>query len=83
MKTPAERRIAIARDLALFMFGLGGIAYQTVTRDVNFVLLAIFTSMTGVPGLTNLVGVLRTSGTASQPSSSALPAQASDSGSSP
>lgn len=81
MKTPTERRIAIARDLVLFMFGLAGIAYQTVTRDVNFVLLTIFTGMTGVPGLTNLVGVLRTSGIASPPSSSALPEPASDSGS--
>jgi hypothetical protein len=70
-----ERRIAMARDLVLFIFGLAGIAYQQL-NEVNFVLLAIFTTMTGVPGLTNLVGILRGSSTAPPLSSPVSPEQA-------
>ena len=54
-----ERKIAIAKDLILFLGGLFGIGYQQVSGDVNTVLLVIFTAMTGVPGLTNLVALLR------------------------
>lgn len=61
-----ERRIAIAKDLILFFGGLVGIGYQQVTGDVNTVLLIIFTAMTGVPGLTNLVAILRGSATESE-----------------
>jgi hypothetical protein len=54
-----ERRIAIAKDLILFFGGLTGIGYQQITGDVNTLLLVIFTAMTGVPGLTNLIALLR------------------------
>lgn len=54
-----ERRIAVAKDLILFLGGLSGIAYQQVTGNVNVVLLAVFTAMTGVPGLTNLISLWR------------------------
>ncbi len=68
-----DRRVTVARDLILFVFGLAGIAYQQVTGDVNAVLLGIFTAMTGVPGLTNLVSLLRgtpTGGSSSAPAPS-------------
>lgn len=72
MATKTERAIAISRDLILFVFGLAGIAYQQVTGNVNFVLLAIFTAMTGVPGLLQLIGLTRSLRTESQSSQSAL-----------
>lgn len=68
-----EKAITVGRDLTLFVFGLAGIAYQQVTGDVNFVLLAIFTAMTGVPGLVNLITLSRGLRIESQSSSSALP----------
>lgn len=61
-----ERKIQIAKDLILFFGGLAGIGYQQVTGDVNTVLLVIFTAMTGVPGLTNLISLLRGSVTESE-----------------
>jgi hypothetical protein len=63
-KLRIERRIAIAKDLILLIGGLAGIAYQTITGEVNIVLLAVFTAMTGAPGLTNLIGLVRSSATA-------------------
>jgi len=57
--TRTERAIAIGKDLVLFLGGLAGIFYQQLTGNVNFVFLAIFTAMTGVPGLTNLISILR------------------------
>lgn len=70
-----EKAIIVSRDLILFAFGLVGIAYQTITGDVNFVLLAIFTAMTGVPGLTNLIVLSRGPRIESPSSSSVLPEQ--------
>lgn len=52
-------RIAIAKDLILFFGGLTGIAYQQITGNVNIVLLMIFTAMTGVPGLLNIISLVR------------------------
>lgn len=54
-----DKAIAVGRDLFLFVFGCAGIAYQQLTGDVNFVLLAIFTAMTGVPGVTHLISLSR------------------------
>lgn len=62
-KTNVRDVIAIAKDAILFLGGLSGIAYQQVTGNVNFVFLAIFTAMTGIPGLTNLIFLLRGSST--------------------
>ena len=53
------RRVEVAKDVTLFVVGLGGIIFQLVTGEVNFALLAVFTAMTGVPGLTNLVLLIR------------------------
>jgi hypothetical protein len=54
-----DQRIAIAKDLILFLVGVGGIVFQLVTGNVNFALLAVFTAMTGVPGLTYMISLLR------------------------
>jgi hypothetical protein len=59
VSTRTERIISVAKDLILFFGGLAGIAYQQISGNVNFTLLVIFTAMTGVPGLTNLITLLR------------------------
>jgi hypothetical protein len=58
-------RIAVVKDLILFFGGLTGIAYQQITGNVNVVLLMIFTAMTGVPGLMNIISLVRNSPTES------------------
>lgn len=75
-----ERRIAIAKDLILFFGGLAGIGYQQISGDVNTLLLVIFTAMTGVPGLTNLISLLR--GTPIELEQRSSPSESSDSNSS-
>lgn len=61
----------VVKDVVLFVVGIGGIVYQLVTGRVDFALLAVFTAMTGVPGLTNLLALLRPgSGIDSPPSPS-------------
>lgn len=79
MATNPERRIAIVKDLVLFFGGLAGIAYQQLTGNVNMVLLLIFTAMTGVPGLTNIISLIRSSPTVLR--SSSPPPQRSEPGS--
>lgn len=59
---------AVIRDTVLFVFGLSGIGYQTLTGQVDISLLLVFTAMTGVPGLTNLVSLLRGGSTTELPS---------------
>lgn len=59
VSTRLERIISVGKDLILFLGGLAGIGYQQISGNVNFILLAIFTAMTGVPGLTNLITLLR------------------------
>lgn len=54
-----EQIVSIIRDVILFIVGVGGIVYQLITGEVNFALLAVFTAMTGVPGLTNMISLLR------------------------
>ena len=71
--TKQDRRITIAKDLILFLGGLAGIAYQQITNNVNIVLLIVFTAMTGVLGLTNILSLLRNSPTVSPSSSPQRP----------
>ena len=54
----------------LLLAGLAGIAYQQWTGEVNWILLLIFTTMTGVPGLTNLISLIKNSPIVLQSSSS-------------
>jgi hypothetical protein len=53
----------------LLLAGLAGIGYQQWTGEVHWVLLLIFTTMTGIP-LTGIVSLLRNSLIVSQSSSS-------------
>lgn len=72
-----KERVSIFKDLAMFLTGLGGIAFQQylaskgVKPDLLF--LAIFTLMTGVPGATNLIGLFRSQQRIESLSSSSLP----------
>lgn len=79
MSGRVEKAIAVTRDVILLVFGLAGIGYQQVTGEVNFVLLAIFTAMTGIPGLVNLLPLLRGLPTESQSSAPASTLPPSDS----
>lgn len=79
MATKQDRRIAIVKDLTLFFGGLAGIAYQQLTGNVNMVLLMVFTAMTGVPGLTNIISLIRNSPTVLRSSSQAPEPSESDS----
>jgi hypothetical protein len=63
----------IVKDVVLFTVGIGGIIYQLVTGTVDVALLAVFTAMTGVPGLTNLLSLLRPGPATGSPSSSSAP----------
>lgn len=54
-----DRAIAITKDVILFVGGLCGIAYQQYTNNVNWLLLLVFSSMTGIPGVLNIVALLR------------------------
>lgn len=74
-----ERVLAVAKDTLLFLGGLSGIGYQQISGDVNTTLLVVFVAMTGVPGLTSLIALVRGPLTGSQPSSSASPSADSDS----
>lgn len=63
----AERRIAIIRDQVLFLGGLAGIGYQQLTGNVSTTLLIVFTTMIGLPGLTNVISLLRGGGATESP----------------
>jgi hypothetical protein len=59
--------VKISRDEAklkswiLLLSGLVGIGYEQYTGKVNWILLLIFTTMTGVPGLASIISLLRNS----------------------
>lgn len=76
----AERKIAIIRDQVLFLGGLAGIGYQQLTGNVSTVLLIVFTTMIGLPGLTNVISLLRGGGATESPPP---PSQPSDSNTGP
>jgi hypothetical protein len=52
----------------LLVAGLAGIGYQQYTGETDWILLLIFTAMTGVPGLTTLISMIRNSTTVLQSS---------------
>lgn len=52
----------------LLAAGMAGIGYQQWTGEVNWILLLIFTSMTGVPGLTSILALIKSSPTILQSS---------------
>lgn len=69
----------VVKDLLLFLVGLAGIIYQTVSGSVNVILLTVFVSMTGLPPITNAIALVRGLTTASQSSSSAEQRSSTDS----
>lgn len=54
----------------LLIAGLSGIGYQQYTGETSWLLLLIFTSMTGVPGLASIISLMRSSLTTLQSASS-------------
>jgi hypothetical protein len=66
----------------LFVIGLAGIGYQQYTGRVHWLLLLIFTTMTGVLTVTQLVALLKSSHIVSSLSSSQQSLQEPDSDSS-
>ncbi len=71
MRNQRENRI---KTWVLLLAGLAGIGYQQYTGETDWVLLLIFSAMTGVPGITEVINLLRNSTTA-LPSSLPLPAE--------
>jgi hypothetical protein len=71
--------VTVVKDLLLFLVGLAGIIYQTVTGGVNVILLTVFVSMTGLPSITNGIALVRGLTTASQSSPPAEPRSSTDS----
>lgn len=61
-------RIHVIRDTSLWVGGLLGIGYQTVTRDVNPILTGVFMAMLGLPGITGVVSAVRSTTGSSSPS---------------
>lgn len=54
----------------LLLAGLTGIAFQQWTGNVNWILLLIFTTMTGVPGVAQIISLIKNSPVVLQSSSS-------------
>lgn len=67
----ADRKIALAKDLGLYLLGFSGIVYQTLSGHVEPLLLATFILLAGVPGAENLISVIRSWPTSARPLSSA------------
>ena len=61
MRNQGESRI---KTWVLLLAGLAGIGYQQYTGETDWVLLLIFSAMTGVPGITEVINLLRNSTTA-------------------
>jgi hypothetical protein len=55
----SEKDDAKLKSWILLGAGLIGIGYQQWTGEVNWILLLILTSMTGVPVVTNLISLLK------------------------
>lgn len=54
----------------LFLFGLSGITYQTLTDKVDIALLVVFGLAAGIPGVASLLSLLPTGGRNGSPSPS-------------
>jgi hypothetical protein len=60
MSNQRESRI---KTWVLLVAGLAGIGYQQYIGKTDWVLLLIFSAMTGVPGITELISLIRNSTT--------------------
>ena len=61
MSRPAVRKLR--RDTVLFLFGLSGITYQTLTDHIEIALLVVFGLAAGIPGVASLLSLLPTQST--------------------
>lgn len=52
--------ITVARDVGFLLIGFGGVVYQQISGNVNPWLLAVYTTMLGIPGA---IGLLQLRGT--------------------
>jgi hypothetical protein len=57
-----------AKSWILLIAGMAGIGYQQYTGETDWVLLVIFIAMTGVPGVTTLIALIKTGTTTLQSS---------------
>lgn len=55
-RRPVIRKLR--RDSILFVFGLAGITYQTLTDKVHIALLVVFGLAAGIPGVASLLSLL-------------------------
>jgi hypothetical protein len=74
--------VTVIRDVGFLLVGFGGILYQQITGHVNPWLLAVYTTMLGIPGAIGLVQLGRgrsatpgIPGSSSSPPSSSSPQQ--------
>lgn len=75
-------RLHVIRDTCLWVGGLAGIGFQTITGEVNPVLTGAFMAMLGLPGVSGLISAARNttdSSSQSPPSSSSQPSSARES----
>jgi hypothetical protein len=61
----SPRWFVILRDLSLLVTGVIGILHQEFTGQASPLLLAVYTSLLGIPGAANVIAILR--GTSSSP----------------
>jgi len=66
----STNREARAKSWLLLIAGLAGIGYQQWTGEVNWILLLVFTTMTGIPGIAEIISLIRSSPLVLQSSSS-------------
>jgi uncharacterized membrane protein HdeD (DUF308 family) len=65
--------LLIAKDVILFSVGIFGIMFQLLTGEVNALLLGVFTSILGIPAVTNIFSLLKQAGESPPPPSPSEP----------
>jgi hypothetical protein len=55
----AQDMVTIGRDVALTLIGIGGILHQELVGPVKPELLIVYTTLLGIPGAANLIGLAR------------------------
>lgn len=68
MATEGPSRHSVIRDTVLWIAGLAGIGYQTVTGDVQPILTGVFMTMLGLPGIGGLISAARSTTASQSPS---------------
>jgi hypothetical protein len=55
----AQDMVTIGRDIALTLIGIAGILHQELVGPVKPELLIVYTTLLGIPGAANMIGLLR------------------------